>query len=131
MKTHRFSGILLCLRIIAVTVSQEFPSFIGITWQSLNCIGEDRALTSTDVKLTYNYSASNVRRTTTGPIIRKSNGDTKYTLNYSNIGINTSNKEADYYFVQLEHGGGECNCVDIQFNSDIANRYEIIYNELK
>ena len=35
------------------------------------------------------------------------------------------NGQADYYFEQLEHGGGDCNCVNIDFICDMQNRYEI------
>ena len=50
----------------------------------------------------------------------------QYNLTYDCQSVeNGQTRKADYYFEQLEHGGGSCNCVDIDFICDQQNRYEI------
>ena len=51
----------------------------------------------------------------------------QYNLTYDCQSVeNGQTRKADYYFEQLEHGGGGCNCVDIDFICDQQNRYELL-----
>ena len=122
MKISRHVGVLLWLGVLNAASSIEFPPCLCVTWQSSNCVGDDRALTSTEVRLTYNCSGSDAIRTTTLTKINVSS--MQYNLTYDCVD-NGQTRKADYYFEQLEHGGGGCNCVDIDFNCDEQNRYEI------
>ena len=60
----------------------SFPSSFCMTWLMEECIG-DRALTSTDVKFTYNYTVSGETRSRVGPVLTKNNEELKmYNLTY-------------------------------------------------
>ena len=48
---------------------------------------------------------------------------TVYNLSYEDIGNNERTREANYFFEQQQHGGGDCNCVDIYFNCIIDDTY--------
>ena len=122
MKISHLIGALVWLGVLNAAASQEFPSRICVTWRSSNCVGEDRALTSTEVRLTYNCSGSGAIRTTT--LMKNDENNTQYDLTYDCLD-NGQTRKADYYFEQLEHGSGGCNCVDIDFICDMKNRYEI------
>ena len=130
MKISHHVGVLLLLGVLNAASSIEFPSRLCVTWQSSNCVGDDRALTSTEVRLTYNTSGSDncsgsdAIRTTT--LTKNNVSSMQYNLTYDCQSVdNGQTRKADYYFEQLEHGGGGCNCVDIYFNCDQQNRYEI------
>ena len=119
------AAVLLSLGVINVASPQDFPSQICITWLSLSCLGEDRALTNTGVGLTYNYGESNLTRFLEGGLFFTKNtaSTTIYNLSYEDIGNNERTREANYFFEQLQHGGGDCNCVDIYFNCIIDDTY--------
>ena len=119
MKISHHVGVLLWLGVLNAASSITFPSRLCVTWQSSKCVGDDRALTSTEVRLTYNCSGSG---TTT--LTKNNVSSMQYNLTYDCVD-NGQTRKADYYFEQLEHGGGGCNCVDIDFNCDQQIRYEI------
>ena len=101
-----------------VTGRIAFPSRVCVTWiQGNDCVGEDRALTDTGVRLHYDYTESGMTKSEVGPIFTESNEIKKvYNLTYSSVGgssVHNMTRQAEYYFEQLEHGGGDCNCVDI------------------
>ena len=123
MKISHHVGVLLWLGVLNAASSIEFPSRLCVTWQSTNCVGDDRALTSTEVRLTYNCSGSDAIRTTT--LTKNNVSSMQYNLTYDCQFVDNGQTRTDYYFEQLEHGGGDCNCVDIDFNCDQQNRYEI------
>ena len=123
---------ILALVLVSLEATQSFPTCICVTWSlSLQCLGGDRALSSTDVRLTYNYTEFGVSRITSGPTFKKNNGTTmRYDLEYPGTGCQSEasqSQKAEYYFEQLEHGGGGCNCVDIIFDceNNVTNRLEI------
>ena len=98
------------------------------------CIGGDRALVSTDVKFTYNYTASGETRSRVGPVLTKNNEELRmYNLTYpdsSGGGENTA-RQAEYYFEQLEHGGGKCNCLHILFNCKTGGKKQVTFCVIK
>ena len=122
-KFTTFSVALLTIQLLLGVVEangvDSFPSSICVTWLMEECIGGDRALTSTDVKFTYNYNVSEETRSRVGPVLTKNNERNKmYNLTYpdSSGGGEIATRQAEYYFEQLEHGGGRCNCLDILIN---------------
>ena len=108
------------LLVLEVNGEDSFPSSICVTWLLVEeCIGGDRALTSTGVKFTYNYTVSGETRSRVSPVLTKNNEKKKmYNLTYpdSSGGGKNSTRQAEYYFEQLEHGGGLCNCLEIFIN---------------
>ena len=123
----------LLLVVVEVNGEESFPSSICVTWLLMEeCIGGDRALTSTDVKLTYNYTVSGETKSRDGPVLIKNNKEKKmYKLTYpdSSGGGEDPTRQAEYYFEQLEHGGGRCNCLIILINcrTTMENRLDILY----
>ena len=99
------------------------PDQLRVTWNFTElCVGGDNALTSTDVRFTYRYEIENISRTIEGPLISKNNvTEMRYNLSYpSSTDVNGGNNrlmQIEYFFEQLEHGGGFCNCLDISFYS--------------
>ena len=122
----------LLLVVVEVNGEESFPSSICVTWLLMEeCIGGDRALTSTDVKFTYNYTVSGETRSRVGPVLTKNNEKLKmYKLTYPNSsgGGESLIRQAEYHFEQLEHGGGRCNCLNIFINCKTTkeNRLDII-----
>ena len=111
--------VLLLLEVVEANGEDSFPSSICVTWLMEECVGGDRGLTSTDVKFTYNYNVSGETRSGVGPFLTKNNEKKKtYNLTYPNSSREGKNetRQAEYYFEQLEHGGGQCNCLDMLIN---------------
>jgi len=110
--------IFLCIALSDV-VRTEYPRNFCVTWElSSDCVGGDNALTSTDVRLTYNYTVDGINEgSQIGDtiLLKKSETLKVYNLSYPGVGEGSVTR-AEYYFEQLEHGGGGCNCVDIAFN---------------
>jgi len=83
----------------------SLPSNICVIWDSNDggdCFGGDDALTTTDVNLSYNF---------TSVVLHIRNVSQKvYALEQCQ-----NCTQAEYVFNQPEHGGGECNCVEIYF----------------
>ena len=124
MKICRALEIMVVLGVVA---AHDFPSHICVSWLSLRCIGGDRALTNTQVRLTYNYSVDGVLRNTSSRRISKKCGiNVTFELSYPDLDVdelnaNVSRLKATYLFEQLEHGGGQCNCVDLYFDNCTSN----------
>ncbi len=107
---------LFLLLITELLASSGYPRSIRVSWLNTSCGGDD-ALASTSVLLTYNYSdffgpkPSSVEIT-----LSKSPSNLTYQLNYtesfSEIAIGLS---VQYNLFQAEHGGGNCNCVNVYF----------------
>ena len=130
-KSASFSAALLTILLLLEANGEEsFPSSICVTWLMEECIGGDRALTSTDVKLTYNYNVSGETRSRVGPVLTKNNEELRiYNLTYPNSsgrGENTT-RQAEYYFEQLEHGGGKCNCLHIFINCRTGGKMQVTF----
>ena len=128
----------LLLEVVEANGVDSFPSSICVTWLKEECIGGDRALTSTDVKLTYNYTVSGETRSRVGPVLTKNNEKKKmYNLTYpeSSGGGENTTRQAEYYYEQLEHGEGQCNCLDILINckNDDESRLDnlLCYDSIK
>ena len=116
-----------------LTTAQRFlpPQIFCATWDlTRRCVGGDSALISTDVRLTYSYTESGITksgitRNLSGPNIVKNSETCKvYNLSYPGAS-NNSVTRVEFYFEQLEHGGGDCNCVWIYFNCSDANKLVI------
>ena len=111
--------VLLLLEVVEVNGEDSIPSSICVTWLMKECIEGDKALTSTDVRFTYNYNVSGETRSRVGPVLTKNKEELKmYNLTYpvSSGGGENTTRQAEYYFEQLEHRGGWCNCLDILIN---------------
>ena len=134
-KSASFSAALLTILLLLEANGEEsFPSSICVTWLMEECIGGDRALTSTDVKLTYNYNVSGETRSRVGPVLTKNNEEFKmYNLTYPNSsgGRENTTRQAEYYFEQLEHGGGKCNCLQIFINCRTGCKMQVTFCVIK
>ena len=121
-----FYTLIVLLAFRVVSAEENFPRSICATWDlTTHCVGGDSALISTDVRLTYSYKESGITRSRSGPNIVKHNETGKvYHLRVPG-GSNNSVTSAEFYFEQLEHGGGDCNCVQIYFNCSDANKLVI------
>ena len=116
--------VLLLPKVVEASGEDSFPSSICGTWLMKECIGGDKALTSTDVKFIYNYTVSGETRSRVGPVLTKNNEkNIMYNLTYpdSSGGGENTTRQAEYYFEQLEHGGGPCNCLDLLINCNNYN----------
>ena len=121
--------VLLLLAGVEVNGEDSFPSSVCVTWLE-ECMGGDRALTSTDVKFTYNYTVSEETRSRVGPVLAKNNEELKmYNLTYldSSGGGDNPTRQAEYYFEQLGHGGGRCNCLHIIINCRRTDKMQVIF----
>ena len=102
--------------------SSFLPRFCT-TWPHLECVGENNALVTTKVRVWYDYSDSNLTRSETGPTLFDNDEIQKvYNLTYPNQSVHDGAKSGEYYFEQLEHGGGDCNCVYIDIACIENNR---------
>ena len=126
---------LLLLVVVEVNGEDSFPSSICVTWLlKEECTGGDRALTSTDVKFTINYTVSGETRSRFGPVLTKNNEELKiYNLTYPNSfgGRENPTRQAEYYFEQLEHGGGWCNCLHIFINCRTGGKKQVTFYVIK
>ena len=117
---NQFRIIPLLILLFGVSCLLEFaecrPHEICYTWSSTDCPGEDRALGSTDVVLTYQYFCSQ-RSTNKTLIITRTSFDEEscYNLTYedNNSGGCDNIMRVEFTLEQQEHGGGGCNCVQI------------------
>ena len=104
--------------------SLDFPSNICLSWLSGSCIGGDNGLTNTAVQLTYTYFESNLYNAI-GPSLEKSTErNISYTLDYP-VAMPSETRIATYRFTQPEHGGGDCNCVEIYFDSNCTAKIRL------
>ncbi len=107
----RFDLVLVVFVIILNNVLMETHnrSHVCVEWRSNGiCVGGDDALSSTDVELTYGVSGNESRM-----LFKKTSGTRPYELDNCNY-------NCSYLFEQKEHGGGDCNCVDIFFSSNCS-----------
>ena len=107
---------------------------VCLSWHSSPCVGGDRGLTSTAVELSYLSSLTTGFAFSVGSLrlLKNTTYNMTHSLNYSVVDTTSGQLlPADvvrFVFTQYEHGGGNCNCVNIYFNSncsDHRNRYEI------
>ncbi len=113
--------------------SSSLPSSICVRWNSTDCPGGDRAITNLVVRLQYNYTGNSPLRE--GPTIVKNTSENGavYELQYPNWNVRTGAGLVQFYFEQLEHGGGNCNCVTIYFHQTCTsvNRLEFKNRTIK
>ena len=107
---------------------------VCLSWHSSPCVGGDRGLTSTAVELRYQLSLNSGSGFGVASLrlLKNTTYNMTHSLNYSVVDTTSDQLlPADvvrFVFTQYEHGGGNCNCVDIYFDSncsDHRNRYEI------
>ncbi len=109
--------------------SNVLPPFICVRWPTTesNCPGGNNALSDTSVNLTYLCSDGSVASSST-LTLRKNNSAVLYSLTCNGVADEDDNafKTARYFFMQMEHGGGLCNCVDVFFESNCSDgaRYD-------
>jgi len=81
--------------------------------------GGDRALTRTEVVLTYSYAENSFSSTSPEILLLKRTPPQSFnyalTYNGTQNTVGTS-KSVEYTFSQKEHGGGDCNCPTIHFD---------------
>ena len=102
------------------------PFFTGdlcLSWHSNPCVGGDRGLTSTAVELSY-WLSQNSRSSYGGSLQLLKNTTYNVTHSLHNKVIDSTSYQilpadmVSFSFTQNEHGGGNCNCVDIYFNNN-------------
>ena len=108
---------------------------VCLSWHSSPCIGGDRGLASTAVELSYVVftGSRNSKTIRSLQLLKNTTYNVTHSLNYSvvdntNSHIPNVDKAVLFAFIQYEHGGGKCNCVDIYFNNnckDDQNRYDL------
>ena len=112
---------------------------VCLSWHSSPCVGGDRGLTSTAVELSFKASRNSGSGVSGGSLLLLKNTtyNMTHSLNYSVVDTTSGQLlPADvvrFMFTQYEHGGGNCNCVDVYFDSncsDHRNRLEIGVNFL-
>ena len=100
---------------------------VCLSWHSSPCVGGDRGLTSTAVELSYRSSPTPGFAFSVGSLrlLKNTTYNVTHSLNYSVIDTTSGQLlPADvvrFKFTQYEHGGGNCNCVDIYFDSNCAD----------
>jgi len=101
------------------------PSRFCTTWLHLDCVGGDKALVSTKVRVRYTYTESGLKKNEAGPTLFDNDEDQRvYNLSYPFQNFrNETPTSVEYSFEQLEHGGGDCNCVYIYIDCMEKNRY--------
>ena len=116
-------GVLSYMETKSSAQSLEFPSTICVSWLPGSCIGGDNGLTNTAVQMTYTYFESKVYDVI-GPSLEKSTErNISYTLEYTTMP--SESRIATYRFAQPEHGGGDCNCVEIYFDSNCTTKIRL------
>ncbi len=113
---------LFLLLITELQASSGYPSSIRVSWLNTSCSG-DNAPTSTSVLLTYNYSDSFGPKPSSVEItLSKSPSNLTYQLNYPESFSEVPNGlSVQYNLFQAEHGGGNCNCVNVYFLDPSTN----------
>jgi len=110
---------MIIVLLVAIAVPQAWSAFpthvlvrppVGVT----DCCGGNRGLTDTDVVLTYGYERDWPIITNTLTISSEVDNTTSYNLSYRNE-EEFANAKVLYLFEQQEHGGGECNCLFVNF----------------
>ena len=118
------TAILLQLSLCLVVEGAITTGDVCLSWHSSTCVGGDRGLTSTAVELSYRSSGNSgfsfiVRSL---QLIKNTTFNMTHRLNYSVIDTTSGQllpaEFVSFTFTQYEHGGGNCNCVDIYFDSN-------------
>ena len=118
------AAILLLLSVCLVVEGAITTGDMCLSWHSSPCVGEDRGLTSTAVELSYRSFRNSGVKLTDGSLQLLKNTSYNMTLSLNYSVIDTTSGQllpADlvrFTFSQYEHGGGNCNCVDIYFDSN-------------
>ena len=119
--------ILLQLSFCLVVQGAITTGDVCLSWHSSPCVGGDRGLTSTAVELSYRSSRNTGVSFTVGSLqlLKNTSYNTTHSLNYSVVDTTSDQLlPADvvlFKFTQYEHGGGNCNCVDIYFDSNCSD----------
>ena len=122
---NKLEAVLLQLSFCLVVEGATFNTTgdVCLSWHSNPCVGGDRGLTSTAVELSYVSTGTSPTSPTfrSLEILKNTTYNVTHSLNYSVID-NTSTVVTVvavlFTFTQYEHGGGNCNCVDIYFNNN-------------
>ena len=115
-----------CLVVGAITTGD-----VCLSWHSSPCVGGDRGLTSTAVELNYvSIENGNTVIFHSLQLLKNTTYNVTRSLNYSVVDKRPPALMVVLLtFIQYEHGGGKCNCVDIYFNNnckDDQNRYDLL-----
>ena len=106
-----------------VAGSHSVPSRVCTTWSQTNCVGGDDALLTTEVRLSYSFMFDQSCPGQVGPVFLRKGEEWMYNLSYPERRDNqTAIERVEYYFEQQEHGGGGCNCVEIDINCEEEHR---------
>ena len=116
--------ILLQLSFCLVVEGAITTGDVCLSWHSSPCVGGDRGLTSTAVELSYQSLLNTGFSFTVGSLqlLKNTSYNTTHSLNYSVVDTTSGQllpaELVSFTFIQYEHGGGNCNCVDIYFDSN-------------
>ena len=97
---------------------------VCLSWHSSPSVGGDRGLTSTAVELSYRSSGNSATTFNSRSLrlLKNTAYNVTHSLNYSVVDTNSNLLLpaiiVTFTFSQYEHGGGNCNCVDIYFDSN-------------
>ena len=115
--------ILLQLSFCIVVEGAITTGDVCLSWHSSPCVGGDRGLTSTAVELKY-VSGTDFGDVSVRSLQILKNTTYNMTHSFNNSVLDTTSGQlltADvewFSFTQYEHGGGNCNCVDIYFDNN-------------
>lgn len=120
--------------VICCTAAESLfsPPGYSLEWSSRNCPGGDNALLSTGLWLRYNSTFINDSNTLNSESLRTETYSSQIWINYNSIlgelkyydGPGPVNlTSVKYSFIQREHGGGSCHCVNI-FGDELFMRYK-------
>ena len=122
------AAILLQLSFCLVVEGTITTGDVCLSWHSSPCVGGDRGLTSTAVELSYRSSRISMPSFISSrslQLLKNTTYNMTHSLNYSVVqttsGQLLSADVVTFMFAQYEHGGGNCNCVDIYFDSNCAD----------
>ena len=127
----------LAINKVAATILLQLSFFLGVkgaittggvclSWHSSPCVGGDRGLTSTAVQLSYRSSGNSATSFSSRSLqlLKNTAHNVSHSLNYSVIDTTSGQllpaNVVRFRFTQYEHGGGNCNCVHIYFDSNCA-----------
>ena len=100
------------------------PSRLCIAWSETNCVGEDNALLTTEVRLSYSYMFDQGGPGQVGPVFLRKGEENMSDLSYPERRSNQTIEWLEFYFEQQEHGGGGCNCVQMDINCE--DKYRLV-----
>jgi len=114
----------MCVCILyGVSISSATNPGLSLDWRNTNCIGGDNGLLSTGLWLSLNASDGTGLCYSNRSWIEYDSFSSLSRLHESFLNCNrTSN--VTFEFEQPEHGGGNCHCVQISFNSPTSKSFE-------